>query len=493
MREYSPKRRTALVLTGSGASGAYHAGVLKALDESGVKIDLVVGSGVGTLGAAFAAVAGGARLYGPEGFWRGLGWGSLYRLRGAFAVARGLLALALVVCALPLLAALLAGIAFPLLLVADAVAPGSGSGLLATLVAAPSELRGPYLFALATPAFVFCVMVAILVARGLLRHRRRKAEPFETLFDAERARTRLAKGLWEVSRGIALAGKAPAEAEIGRRYIALALENLGQPGFRELILRTGDLETGRVLPFVLLQDLHRAAFAEARSRGARSRLEGLPGAIDLRAPENAALLFDVLLTGLLPPFVAPPRRVTFPRGGLHAGETHRLADASLVGGSGLGEALEAGAEQVILVAGSAAEPGMPARRRGPWALLDASIAALERRALEADLEHAARSNRLIEVLGHETPEGGRAFEDPETGRRQRAFALYPIRPASRTIGPLELDGAMDPATEVELGLADLAEQGYRDAYRLFVEPVLGGGPEPRPDAADEHREHAIGL
>ena len=59
MREYSPKRRTALVLAGSGTSGAYHAGVLRALDESGVKIDLVVGSGVGTVAAAFAAAAGG--------------------------------------------------------------------------------------------------------------------------------------------------------------------------------------------------------------------------------------------------------------------------------------------------------------------------------------------------------------------------------------------------------------------------------------------------
>jgi predicted acylesterase/phospholipase RssA len=43
VRDYSPKRRTALVFTGSGSTGAYHAGVLRALDESGVKIDIVVG------------------------------------------------------------------------------------------------------------------------------------------------------------------------------------------------------------------------------------------------------------------------------------------------------------------------------------------------------------------------------------------------------------------------------------------------------------------
>src|SRR5512143_3438280 len=91
MRQYSPKRRTALVLAGSAASGAYHAGVLKAMDESGVKIDLVVGSGVGTVAAAFAAVAGGARLYGPGGFWDGACWRSLYRLRPALRAAQALL------------------------------------------------------------------------------------------------------------------------------------------------------------------------------------------------------------------------------------------------------------------------------------------------------------------------------------------------------------------------------------------------------------------
>jgi hypothetical protein len=81
VRDYSPKRRTALVFTGSGSTGAYHAGALRALDESGVKIDLVVGSGVGAVSAAYAAVGGGPRLYGEGGFWQGVRWGSFYRLR----------------------------------------------------------------------------------------------------------------------------------------------------------------------------------------------------------------------------------------------------------------------------------------------------------------------------------------------------------------------------------------------------------------------------
>jgi len=50
--QYSPSRRTALVLCGTGAHGAYHAGVLRALQEAGVRIDLVAGHGVGAAGAA---------------------------------------------------------------------------------------------------------------------------------------------------------------------------------------------------------------------------------------------------------------------------------------------------------------------------------------------------------------------------------------------------------------------------------------------------------
>ena len=78
---YSPQRRTALVLTGTGADGAYHAGVLRALQEAGVKIDIVGARGVGVIGALFAAIDGAQRLWEEKGFWRA-GWtSSLYRWR----------------------------------------------------------------------------------------------------------------------------------------------------------------------------------------------------------------------------------------------------------------------------------------------------------------------------------------------------------------------------------------------------------------------------
>ena len=477
MREYSPKRRTAVVFTGSGSTGAYHAGALKAIDESGVKIDLVVGSGVGTLAAAFAAVAGGARLYGQGGFWHGLCWASLYRVRWPLRVAATLLAAAFVVFLLPLALAMLAGLLFPLVLIVDLLAPGWPASALGGLEAAPAALRAPYLAALAAPVFALSVFGLVMLVRGFLRERRRLPELFETLLDGERAALRLRKSLLEVSRGVALSGPAPAAGELSHKYVALLVENLGQPGFRELILRAGDLETGRALPFTLLHDGPRAAFVAARARQRRKHAEGLPDAIDLRSGEHAALLEGAVSTGLLPPLIAPALRMAFPRGGIFAGETHRLTDASLVSGSGLEEALDAGAEQVILVSGSPEQAGLRPRRRGPRALADAALAALERQALERETEAAERVNRMVQTLGHVVLDGARAWEDPATGKLHREFALYVVRPSSRALGPLELDGALDPATEVEQTLADLVEQGYRDAYRLFVEPVVGAVPD----------------
>ena len=71
-----------------------------------------------------------------------------------------------------------------------------------------------------------------------------------------------------------------------------------------------------------------------------------------------------------------------------------------------------------------------------------------------------------------------------------------VRPERRPFGPLELEGAQDPATEARATPADLVDLGYKDAYRMFVEPVVGAAPEPRrPDdlAAREERAQTIEL
>jgi hypothetical protein len=73
--------------------------------------------------------------------------------------------------------------------------------------------------------------------------------------------------------------------------------------------------------------------------------------------------------------------------------------------------------------------------------------------------------------------------------------LYVVRPERRPFGPLELEGAQDPATEARATAADLMDLGYRDAYRMFVEPVVGAAPEPRKreEQAREERAQTIEL
>jgi len=479
VRDYSPKRRTALVFTGSGTTGAYHAGVLKALDESGVKIDVVVGSGVGTVAAAYAAVMGGARLYGPQGFWSGVRWRSFYRLRPTVRLALALLGLSFAIFALPLLLGLLIGLLFPLLLMADRVFPGAASRLLARLWVAPELLSGPYLAAQAVPVFALAVVAMIAVAVVYLRDRRRFAEAFESFLDAGPGLARLRRGLWEVARGAALSGRPPSEAELGRRFVALLSENLGEPGFRELVLRAADLDRADALTFVLLRE-------EGPGKGM------LAEAVDLRAPGRDALLFDAVATGLLCPMAMPLRRVSFPKGGVHGGETHRLTDATFVPGTGVAEALAAGADQVIVVTGVPETPSPIARRRGPFARIDAAVRTLERQAAR-ELGEAERLNRIVSTLGHRTGSGRGAWEDPATGRVYREVDLWAIRPERRALGPMELDGARDPTTEVMQTAEDLQEQGWRDAYRQFVEPVVGQSPLPQREEGKYRDTQPVGL
>ena len=470
MRDYSPKRRTALVFTGSGSTGAYHAGVLRALDESGVKIDVVVGSGVGALAAAFAAVGGGAKLYGRGGFWEQARRGAFYRLRPTVRLALGLLGMSFAVFALPVLLGILLGILFPLLLIADRVFPGVASAALSVLWTRPEALSGPYLAAQAVPVFALAMLAIAATAVLYFRDRRRFAEAFESFLDARPGLDRLKRSLWEVARGAALSGGPPSEAELGRRYVALLAENLGEPGFRELVLRATDLDRGGALAFVLLRDGEGAA--------PREREGALASAVDLRASGHDALFFDALATGLLCPMAMPLRRVSFPKGAVHAGETHRLTDATFAGGSGIREALAAGAEQVIVVTGVPETATPLSRRRGPLARVDAAVRTLERQAAD-EIDGAWRLNRMVGTLGQRGANGRRSWEDPATGRVYSEVDLWVIRPERRALGPMELDGASDPATEVLQTTDDLVEMGFRDAYRQFVEPVVGQAPIPQ--------------
>ena len=162
MHEYSPKRRTALVFTGSGTSGAYHAGVLRALDESGVKIDLVVGSGVGAIAAAYAAVDGGAKLYGPGGFWDRVRWRSLFRLRPAAVAGPGSAPRhRSSSSSCPSCSPSSPGCSFRSSSSPTAWRRAARRALLGRLWIAPESLSGPYLAALAMPVFVLALLAMV--------------------------------------------------------------------------------------------------------------------------------------------------------------------------------------------------------------------------------------------------------------------------------------------------------------------------------------------
>src|SRR5438309_6575966 len=111
---YSPQRRTALVLTGTGTAGAYHAGVLRALHEAGVKLDVVAGRGVGVIGALFAAIDGSQRLWDDKGFWRASAVRSFYSWRPMMRTAAWAAALSLAIVAMPIAAVAAGLVVFPI-------------------------------------------------------------------------------------------------------------------------------------------------------------------------------------------------------------------------------------------------------------------------------------------------------------------------------------------------------------------------------------------
>src|SRR5262245_41803315 len=122
---YSPRLRTGLILCGTGTAGAYQAGVLRALTEAGVKIDVVAAQGAGVMTALCAAIDGAARLWDPSGPWTDLRLRQAYRWRPALRLAGVGLAAAALLLLSPLLVLVGATTAYAL-------------GVIASLVSLPS-------------------------------------------------------------------------------------------------------------------------------------------------------------------------------------------------------------------------------------------------------------------------------------------------------------------------------------------------------------------
>jgi hypothetical protein len=471
---YSPERRTALVLTGTGADGAYHAGVLRALHEAGIKIDLVCGRGIGAVGAALMAVDGASRLWDDKGLWRLPGVRGLYRWRWPIRALFILLGALAGVLLSPLLFVALAAVAYPIGLLLGMLSLDAGAAFVQRYLAIVSTAFGPAGLPTWLPRLMaFLVLAALAVIfigsflawrRAPLRRRARGPLAWAMLgapLEGEHAMAHFGGGLWDLLKGGANL-KAPPDQDLSRRYSELVVENLGQPGFCELILTVHDLDARRDLAFGLVREpFRRTLFPPPAASGAR-RAE----AFDLAGLARDHLL-DVVRAALSVPGLTAPALLRFAPDTFWRGEVHRLLDRPGALSRLLEEAAAAGAEQLILVSAAPEPPGpheLARPRLDPMGRLSEHAASVESAAVRDAIRH----------LEH------------------RFRAVYQIRPGYNPVGAFDLDGAYDQRSDRHHPLGELMELGYEDAYRAFIDPVVAASGESlqaaSPNAqADSHR------
>ena len=454
-RQYSTRLRTALVLTGTGTAGAYHAGVLRALHEAGVRIDLVAGRGIGAVGAMFAAVDGGQRLWGAEGLWKqepirgAYGWRMPLRVAGwALVAACALLAVPLVLLAVGVVVAAIGALFWLLSLtgVSAAITTAYARAIDALFAptAIPTIIPRLVVFCLLVAIGALAVSLAIALFQAPLRRRIRHGHLWRLVgapLTTGAVLDRSSEELWNLIRGAAPIASPPRN-ELGRKYIELLAENVGQPGYRELMLLAHDMDSRRDVVFALLGESHRARFfGRAGIEGSRHA-----EAFDL-AGVGRDHMFDALAASLTIPVATDPHLVRFPAEGPWRGETHRLCDRPGSLERLLEEVGAAGAEQVIVL--SAAPP--PARPH-------------ELRSGRADLR-----GRAGEQLGAFEAATLRDALERSTGRFAGTFL---IRPAHNPLGPFDFDGVYDERSDRPYFLGELVDRGYEDAYRQFIDPVI---------------------
>jgi hypothetical protein len=461
-RPYSTRLRTALVLTGTGTAGAYHAGVLRALHEAGVRIDLVAGRGIGAVGAMFAAVDGGQRLWDRDGLWKHGGIAQAYRWRAplraagwAVVVAAALLAVPLALFAVGVVTALVAMLLSLVSLTGASIAVTSGYARSLDALFAPAGLP-----TVIPRLIVFCLLVAIgALAAGLARdawrapaRRRLKHGAIWRLLGAPLSNAvvlnRATGELWNLIRGAAAIAP-PARQDLGRRYIDLLAENLGQPGFRELLLVAHDLDARRDILFALLGTEQRQRFFNQGMRPAEGSRAA--EAFDLTGVGREHVM-DALAANLCVPIATDPHLVRFPAEGPWRGETHRVCDRPGALDRILEEVAHAGAEQVIVL--SAGQP------QGKPHELSSGRADIRGRAAEqlCSFEAAALRDSLERAAG-------------------RFKGLFLIRPAHNPLGPLDFSGVYDERSDRKYTIGELVDRGYEDAYHQFIEPVVAASGE----------------
>ncbi len=453
---YSPQLRTALVLSGIGTAGAYHAGVLRALQEAGVKIDIVAGRGIGVVGALFAAIDGGGRLWGEKGFWRGSGVKSFYSWKRGPRLAAWALAVALAIVVLPIAVVAAGLIVFPIDFVARMVGLAGQAGLVASYLRFAEAAFAPTMLPTWLPRLALLVLglaAMVLVASGWTRSGRRLHGQFwwrvarGPLSSSEPA-DQFWQVMWELLRG-ATQLKHPDARELARRYTEMLSENIGQPGFRDLLLTVHDLDARRDLVFALVAEGRRRELIRrpTTQAGEARRAE----VMDL-AGVGRVHLVDAVAGALTIPIASEAHPVTFAPDGYWRGETHRLCDRPGSVARVLDELIDLGVEQIVLVSAAPESPG-------PHTLAPPRVDG---------------RGRLGEYLQSAEAAAVRDITVATTGPAPR---MYTIQPAHNPIGPFDFAGGYDNRSDRPQPLAELMTRGYEDAYHQFIEPVVGASGE----------------
>ncbi|MGE3842377.1 MAG: patatin-like phospholipase family protein [Vicinamibacterales bacterium] len=454
---YSPRERTALVFTGTGTAGAYHAGVLKALVEAGVRVDLVAGRGMGAVTAMFAAVDAAGQLWEPAGAWCGRpGPRGLYAWRRPWRVLAAAVLASVGVMALPLAALLVLAVIYPLCLAVMLASPTTGGALMDRWYGATAFVVGPSMLASVVPRLVtLAFLVAVGTAFALYVRAKMRAGPARHTrgalwwhvlgapLDGEGALHWALQAFWRFVRGATTIAQ-PADDDLGRRYAELLGESLGQPTYRELMIAAHDLDSRRDIVFAHVSDSWRKLVAE-RSGGAGGDF------VDLASSLRAHVV-DAIAAALAPALVAEPRHVTFAPDSHWRGETHRLIDRPGSITRLLQAVADAGATQVILV--SATAP-----RLHPHELARPPFHPRERIAETLDALESAAVDDAVRVMAG------------------RFGALFTIRPVHNPVGAFAFSGRHDERSDRFVTLSELVDRGFDDAYRQFLEPVIGASGE----------------
>ena len=455
---YSPRLRTALVLTGAGTAGAYQAGALRALAEAGVKIDIIAAHGPGVANAIMASVDGSARLGDAAGPWCAASLARAYRWRASLRAAGAGILVALAALLLPLIVMVVAAFVYGASLLASlANFTGVAAELLSAYAAMLDVLFHPPILPTVIPRLmVLCLLITggVLVgawwrARRLQRSRRRFSgatwwQRFGSPIDGTEPARTLINAVWSLVRGASVK-PTPLPVEIGRHYVELLTENFGQPGFCDVVFGLHDLDARRDLALAVLPEAQLARFGAKRPVGATREAE----AIDLTTSMRDHVA-NLVAGAMELPGATAGRSVTFPVDHYWQGETHRLCDRPELVHRLVEEAIGLGAEQIVFV--SATPPAGLPHALGPQ---------------PGDLRgRTGEWQRSVETA---------VLDDAVALSVARFSGVFVIRPAHNPIGPFQFTGTYDETSDRVRSLGDLQRQGYDDAYRLFIEPVVAAG------------------